>query len=111
MKEHLHELFGRFLPILYNKYKKWLVESYSLMSDVMTKTERESKQQEAKCKLSKAAERITHSYLGIEHIFREFGQVYEAFISSSDLKLISSVKTNSNSSKSLSMTISAGAEV
>ena len=93
LKEYLNTISRKFLPNLYDQYKKWLIESYSLKSDTMNMTERESKQKEAKNKLSKAAECITRSSLGIEHIFRELGQVYEAFLSSNDAKLKSSVKT------------------
>ena len=92
LEEHLNTISRKFLTILYGEYKRQLMmmESYSLKSN-LTITERDIKQQEAKTKLSEAADCITRSSLGIEHIFRELGQVYEAFLSSNDFLLKSRV--------------------
>ena len=61
------------LPPLYEKYKKWHRLSYS------TEDNEEIPNQE-KCKrmLLSTAKDIAKSSLGIEHIFRELGQVFEA---------------------------------
>ena len=92
LEEHLNTISRKFLPILYDEYKKQLTESNSLKS-VLTIPERDIKQQEVKSKLSEAADCITRSSLGIEHIFRELGQVYEAYLASSEFLLKSKVSS------------------
>ena len=92
LRSKLNYISRIFLPKLYNQYKDWMVESYSVYSDTEDFAERNAKQEEAKKNLFKTAECITRSSLGIEHIFRELGQVYEAFLSCNDSKLKSSVK-------------------
>ena len=92
LRNKLNDISRIFLPLLYNQYKEWMVKSYSLHTDTEDLSERNAKQEEAKRNLFKTAEYITRSSLGIEHIFRELGQVYEAFLSSNDPKLKTSVK-------------------
>ncbi|KAI6658963.1 Interferon-induced very large GTPase 1-like [Oopsacas minuta] len=92
LEDKLNTISSKYLPILYNQYKKWLMESYSKQPDSIPLAERDAKQQQAKRKLAEAAECITRSSLGIEHVFRELGQIYEAFISSNDAKLKTSIK-------------------
>ncbi|KAI6650698.1 Interferon-induced very large GTPase 1-like [Oopsacas minuta] len=91
LKDNLNSISRKFLPILYNQYKRWITESYSVNSESIG-AERDAKQNKAKSCLMNAAEAITHSSLGIEHVFREFGQIYEAVIASNDAKLKASVK-------------------
>ena len=79
LKDHLNEISRRFLPILYDQYR------IQLMND--------SEQERSKSKLSEAADCITRSSLGIEHIFRELGQIYEAYRLSDDIFLKSSVSS------------------
>ena len=74
LKNYLNVVSRKHLPILYNEYKKWLVESYSYHSNSADRDE-----MEAKSNLFKTAELITQSSFGIEHIFREIGQAYEAY--------------------------------
>ena len=73
LNEHLNEISRRVFPTLYERYKMQLKES-----DLIA-TENDSKQQEAKNSLTEIEDCITRSSLGIEHIFRELGQVYEAY--------------------------------
>ena len=86
LKEHLNEISRRFLPILYDQYK-------ILLRSKLAITDNDSEQQETKSKLLEVADSITRSSLGIEHIFRELGQVFEAYRSSSDKYLKFSVFT------------------
>ena len=92
LKEHLNEISRRFLPFLYDQYKREEIESGLLKSE-LNSTENDSEQQKTKIRLSKIADCITHSTVGIEHIFRELGQVYEAYSLSKGCILKSSVKT------------------
>ena len=59
------------LPPLYDEYKRWHRLSYS--------TDKEENPNQEKCKrmLLSTAKNIAKSSLGIEHIFRELGQVFE----------------------------------
>ena len=86
LRNKLNEICRTFLPVLYNKYKDWMVKSYSVCSNIEGFAERNAKQEEAKKNLFTTAECITRSSLGIEHIFRELGQVYEAFADCNDPK-------------------------
>ena len=79
LKEHLNEISRKFLPILYDQYRQLL--------------KNDSEREEAKSKLSKASDCITRSSLGIEHIFRELGQIYEAYRLSNERSLRSSVSS------------------
>ena len=82
MKDHLNEISRKFLPLLYDQYRQLL--------------KNDSKQEETKSKLLEAADCITRSSLGIEHIFRELGQVYEAYRLSNDNVLTLSVSSKLN---------------
>ena len=82
LKDHLNEISRKFLPLLYDQYRQLL--------------KNDSKQEETKSKLSGAADCITRSSLGIEHIFRELGQVYEAYRLSNDASLKFSVSSKLN---------------
>ena len=68
------------LPPLYEEYKKWHKQSYSTDSHsdltVGQKNEMHVKSQQ---NLVLAAKNIAESSFGIEHIFRELGQVFEAY--------------------------------
>ena len=86
LKNYLNVVSRKHLPILYNQYKKWLVESYSYHSCSVDGDERNEMEKEAKSNLLKTAELITQSSFGIEHIFREIGQAYEAYSSICDAK-------------------------
>ena len=79
MKEHLNEISRKFLPLLYDQYRQLL--------------KNDSEQEKTKCKLSEVADCITRSSLGIEHIFRELGQVYEAYRLSDERSLKSSMSS------------------
>ena len=79
LKNYLNVVSRKHLPILYTEYKKWLVKSYSYHSNSVDRDERDEMEEEAKSNLLKTAEIITQSSFGIEHIFREIGQVYEAY--------------------------------
>ena len=63
---HLSKLH---LPPLYEEYKKWHKLSYS--------TSEAGNREHCKTMLLSAAKDIAKSSLGIEHIFRELGQVFE----------------------------------
>ena len=84
LRNKLNDISRIFLPRLYNQYKEWIIRSYSVNTDSTSFEERNAKQEEAKRNLFKTAQLITRSSLGIEHVFRELGQVHEAFLNSND---------------------------
>ena len=65
------------LPPLYEEYRKWHRLSYSPGDNTMDNKET-TNQEDCKKMLLSAAKDIAKSSLGIEHIFRELGQVFEA---------------------------------
>ena len=67
------------LPPLYEEYKKWHKQSYSTDSHSdLTVEQKKEMQVNRKQNLVLAAKNIAESSFGIEHIFRELGQVFEA---------------------------------
>ncbi|KAI6657748.1 Interferon-induced very large GTPase 1-like [Oopsacas minuta] len=94
LKDKLNSISKNHLPILFNQYKRCIAESYTWNSASIGVTEREAKQKKAKTCLIEAAEAIARSSLGIEHVFREFSQIYEAVIACNDSKLKAGVKNN-----------------
>ena len=93
LKNYLNSVSREHLPVLYIEYKKWMIESYSVHSTVKDIKKRDDMQKEAKSKLLDTAKRITQSSFGIEHVFREIGQAYEAFHSIHDPQKKALVKT------------------
>ena len=100
LKNKLNAVSRMFLPLLYTQYKEWMLESYSFKDSVSIE-ERKDRQNTVKRKLFDTAECITRSSLGIEHIFRELGQVHEAFIDSNDSQKKNSIKHRLNCSPTL----------
>ena len=80
LKGHLNEISRRFLPTLFKQYKQLVTSNLTITEEVNNS-------------LTEIVDRITRSSLGIEHIFRELGQVYEAFRLSDERSLKSSVSS------------------
>ena len=67
------------LPPLYEEYKKWHKQSYSTdFESDLTVEQRNEIQVKCQRNLVLAAKNIAESSFGIEHIFRELGQIFEA---------------------------------
>ena len=79
LSNHLDAISRRYLPFLYDEYKKYLLESNSTHPELSDIAERDKIQTSAKANLRKTAQSLTESSIGIEHIFRELGQTFEAF--------------------------------
>ena len=72
------------LPPLYEEYKRWHKQSYSTdFESNLTLEQRNEKQVNSQRNLVFAAKNIAESSFGIEHIFRELGQVFEVHHSGS----------------------------
>ena len=80
LRNDLNSLSKQYLPPLYEEYKKWHKLSYTTDFDHSVDLEQIHRmQEENKDKLILAANNIARSSLGIEHIFRELGQLFEAY--------------------------------
>ena len=79
LRSDFNSLSKQHLPPLYEEYKKWHTFCYSTDFDsCLSPEERHEMQKERKQKLMVAAKNIARASFGIEHIFRELGQVFEA---------------------------------
>ena len=79
LRNDFNSLSKQHLPPLYEEYKKWHKLSYSIDFDSsLSLEERHEMQKETKQNLMGAAKNIARASFGIEHIFRELGQVFEA---------------------------------
>ena len=79
LRSDFNSLSKQHLPPLYEEYKKWHKLSYSTDFDSkLSPEERHEMQKETKQNLMFAAKNIASASFGIEHIFRELGQVFEA---------------------------------
>ena len=75
------------LPPLYEEYKKWHKQSYSTdFRTDLTVEQRNEMQANNQQNLVLAAKNIAESSLGIEHIFRELGQIFEAHQHGSEIQ-------------------------
>ena len=80
LKNDLNSLSRQHLPPLYEEYKKWHKLSYTGEYDPkLTLDKKNENQKERKEKLKIAANNIAKASFGIEHIFRELGQVFETY--------------------------------
>ena len=80
LRNDLNSLSTQYLPPLYEEYKKWHRLSYSTDIDSnLSLEDQHERQKESKEKLRSAARNIAKSSFGIEHIFRELGQLFEAY--------------------------------
>ena len=78
LKNSFNDLSKQRLPPLYEEYHKWHKLSYSTDDDTMDTHDKFAKQKESKEMLLSAGNNLARSSLGIEHIFRELGQVFES---------------------------------
>ena len=80
LKNDLNSLSKQHLPPLYEEYKKWHKLSYTTDFDTSVDLEQiHQMHKENKDGLVSAAKNIARSSFGIEHIFRELGQLFEAY--------------------------------
>ena len=80
LKNDLNSLSKQHLPPLYEEYKKWHKLSYTGEYDPKLTLDKKSETiKERKENLITAAANIARASFGIEHIFRELGQVFEVY--------------------------------
>ena len=79
LRSDFNSLSKQHLPPLYEEYKRWHKLSYSTdFGSNLSLEERHEMQKETRDNLLIAAKNIARASFGIEHIFRELGQVFEA---------------------------------
>ena len=77
LQNEFNSLSKLYLPPLYEEYRR--LHELSISSELGKKDHNEEKQKELKDSLRKAAKAIAESSFGLEHIFRELGQFFEAY--------------------------------
>ena len=80
LQNEFNSLSRQYLPPLYEEYKRWHTLSCSSEAEAVSSEDLlKEKQNTCKYSLIQAGKNIFESSLGIEHIFRELGQVFEAY--------------------------------
>ena len=78
LKFLLDERSRHTLPPLQSQYDKWKCELQKPSSDKTARSGSDTETQEIRAELAKINDEIILASLGLEHLFRELGQIYEA---------------------------------